>query len=457
MKHLLIVDDEHGARQSLKAVFKPEYRVSLASGAREAAALLAAERVDAVLLDVIMPDKDGIEFLREIRSRYPDLPVVMISAASSVRRVVEAMREGASDYVSKPFDVDEVRFIVKRAIENSRLQRHLEVLESQVAGAFPLEEVVGSSPAFLNTLTDARKAAATDATILIIGESGTGKELIARLIHSLSPRHEEPFVPVHCAAIPDTLMESELFGHEKGAFTGAQQRKPGRFDLAGSGTIFFDEVGEMSPSTQVKLLRVLQEREFMRVGGTNIVRTNARILAATARNLREMVKEGTFRDDLYYRLSVVPVFLPPLRERPEDIPLLVNHFLEQFRHSTGAATREVAPETLELLRKYPWPGNIRELRNIIERLLVLHHEEAVIRPEFLPEEFHTHDLFGPLKAGTFTLEEAVNEFERQLVEDALRRAGGVQTRAAEILGTTRRILRYRMEKLNISPETYKNS
>jgi transcriptional regulator with GAF, ATPase, and Fis domain len=308
---------------------------------------------------------------------------------------------------------------------------------------------VGDSPAFRRSLDHARRAAATSSTVLITGESGTGKELIARLVHALSARRDEPFVAVHCAALPEALMESELFGYERGAFTGATQRKLGRFDMAGSGTLFFDEVGETSNDTQVKLLRVLQEREFMRVGGTNVIRTNARIICASHRNLRIAVREGKFREDLFYRLSVVPIELPPLRERRDDIPVLARYFLEYFRQSMDVATEDFEPRAMELLCRYGWPGNIRELRNMIERLLVLNRGARRIRVEFLPEEVGRPPRPRPVVEQRHTLTEAVNEFERHLVEDALSRADGVQTRAAELLGTTRRKLKYRMEKLNI--------
>jgi transcriptional regulator with GAF, ATPase, and Fis domain len=287
--------------------------------------------------------------------------------------------------------------------------------------------------------------------VLITGESGTGKELVARSVHAWSARHDEPFVPVHCAALPESLMESELFGHEKGAFTGADRQKQGRFDMAGAGTLFFDEVGEMSLSTQVKLLRVLQEHEFMRVGGTRVIRTNARIIAATSKDLRAEAAARNFRDDLFYRLSVVPIRLPSLRERQDDIPLLAAHFLDEYRRSLDADTEGIAPETMASLSRYAWPGNVRELRNIVERMLVLHRREKVILPDFLPEEFASRSPTPhvPALAAGQTLEDAVRGFERQLIERALRDAKGVQTVAAQLLGTTRRILKYRMEQMNI--------
>ncbi len=452
MKHILIVDDELGSRESLKVIFSCDFRVSLASSAVEALELLSNEKVDLVMLDVIMPDRDGLSVLKEIQNLYPDVPVIMVSASTSVRPVVEAIRAGAYDYVTKPFEADDVRRLAERALESSSLRRRVEILETEMSREYPVHGIVGQSPSFTHAIDQVRKAADTDATVLITGESGTGKELVARLLHSLSSRREEPFVAVHCAALPESLMESELFGHEKGAFTHADKRKLGRFDLAGNGTLFFDEVSEMTQTTQVKLLRVLQERDYMRVGGTQVIRTNARIVTATARDLRAEVGEKRFRDDLFYRLNVVPIRLPPLRERPDDIPLLARHFLGYFKESLSITAKDFSPEAMDMMCRYRWPGNVRELRNLVERVLVLHGHSDVIRPEFMPDEIRgtTHSTMSMPRSQAHSLEDSVNAFERQLVEDALKEADGIQTRAAEILGTTRRILKYRMEKLNIA-------
>ena len=441
MPKLLIVDDERGSRESLRLIFSREYDVLLAADANEALALLSREAVDLVLLDVMMPGLSGVELLRQIHAINPGMPAIMISAATAIPPVVEAIRLGALDFVSKPFEVENLRHVVRRALENDRLHRQVEVLETDMARAFPTQAIVGRSPAFVTALDQIRQAAATAATVLIQGESGTGKELAARLLHSLSPRHAEPFVAVHCAALPENLLESELFGHEKGAFTGADRQKPGRFDLAAEGTIFFDEIGEMSPTTQVKLLRVIQEREFMRIGGTRTIRTRARIVSATARDLRQEAAAGRFRDDLYYRIGVVPVRLPPLRERPDDLPLLIGHFLAELGPAVQAVTRGVDEEAMQLLCAYRWPGNVRELRNVVERVLVLHGRESVIRAALLPEEFHAPVQPRPpavadaaaipaQACAPAVLKDAVDAYERQLIEEALRQAGGVQTRAA---------------------------
>jgi DNA-binding NtrC family response regulator len=451
MKHMLIVDDEMGSRESLRAVFSRTYKISVARNAEEAQQALSQTRADIVLLDVMMPGKDGLALLKDIQSLYPELPVIMVSASTSVQPVVQAIKVGACDFVTKPFDVDQIRLTVARALQNSALQRNVEVLKTEVSSEYPTERIVGEAASFRQALDHAQKAAETDSTVLIYGETGTGKELVARSIHAWSSRREEPFVAVHCAALPEALMESELFGHEKGAFTSADRQKPGRFDLAGPGTIFFDEVSEMSLSTQVKLLRVLQEKEFMRVGGTRVIRTEARVIAATGRDLKEEIREKRFRDDLFYRLSVVPIRLPPLRERPGDIALLANHFFQLFRRRIGVRTQTIAAATMQGLCGYPWPGNIPEVRNILERLLVLPGTCEQLLPEHLPEEFHAGARAAPaagLPPGA-TLLDAVRNYEREIITQAMQASNGVQTAAARRLGTTRRILKYRMRQMNL--------
>lgn len=450
MKSMLIVDDERGSRESLRQIFSPLYTVHLAESAGQAFRLLIRQPMDIALLDVMMPEVDGVTLLKELNDLYPGMPCIMVSASPSVRPVVDAIKAGACDFVMKPFDVEEIRRTVARVLENSTLRRRVEVLQHEVAPEYSADSLIGRSPAFQCTLNAVEQAAGSSATILIQGESGTGKELVARRLHRLSPRSDEPFVPVHCSALPETLMESELFGHEKGAFTGANSRKLGRFDLAGSGTIFFDEVGEMSLLMQVKLLRVLQEREYMRLGGTQVVRTHARVIAATSRNLEAEVQQQTFRNDLYYRLNVVLLTLPPLRERMDDIPLLTQHFLHSFKRSMSFTVQDFSPEALELLNRYTWPGNIRELRNMIERTLVLHGKERLIRPEHLPESIYHKPLSVPvIKGPAPLLREAVAGCERELILQALRESNGIQTKAAKRLGTTRRILEYKMRKLGV--------
>jgi DNA-binding NtrC family response regulator len=450
---MLIVDDDRGSRESLRQVFGRLYHAFLAENAAQALQHLDRHPVDILLLDVMMPEKDGVTLLKEVNDLHPGLPCVMVSASPGVRPVVESMKAGACDFVTKPFDVDDIRRVVARALETSSLRRRVELLEEDVGRAFPANGLIGQAPALLAALADVQRAAESDATVLVTGESGTGKELIARRLHLLSNRRDEPFVPVHCAALPETLMESELFGHERGAFTGADASKPGRFDLAGSGTIFFDEIGELAPAVQAKLLRVLQEREYMRLGGAKVIRTEARVVAATSRNLEEEIRQHRFREDLFYRLNVIPVRLPPLRERPGDVPLLARHFLAEFRQALGLAARDFEAGALELLAGYPWPGNVRELRNIVERVMVLHGRDPLIRPGHLPDTLRqAPPLPLPPPAGDtpVNLGAAVADYERRLITEALARSGGVRTQAARRLGTTRRILAYKMRKLGVA-------
>ena len=451
MKSMLIVDDDRGSRESLRQIFTVLYQIRLAENAAQALRQLAQQPVDIVLLDVMMPEKDGVTLLKELNDLYPGLPCIMVSASPSVRPVVDSIKAGACDFVIKPFDVEEIRRIVARVLETSSLRRRVEVLQNEVARDYSSGDLVGQSPALLETLQAVEQAAVSNATILIQGESGTGKELIARRIHNLSPRSEEPFVPIHCSALPETLMESELFGHEKGAFTGADSRKLGRFDLAGAGTLFFDEVGEMSLMMQVKLLRVLQEREYMRLGGTQVIRTHARIITATSRILEEEIRQHRFRDDLFYRLNVIQIALPPLRGRLEDIPSLTDHFIQTFRQTMSFAVQSFAPETLEIMKRYAWPGNIRELRNMVERTLVLHGKETRIFPRHLPDSIYQKPQ-ASLHAMSISapLEETVAACEREMILKALSESKGNQTKAAQLLGTTRRILGYKIRELNIS-------
>jgi two-component system response regulator AtoC len=445
----LVVDDELGTRESLRAIFKPRYEVTTASGATEAQRVLGARHVDLIFMDVIMPEQNGVDLLRDVQGRYPNIPVIMLSASHAVRPVVEAMRVGAFDFVTKPFDADEVQRLAERAIQGSALKRRVESLQTDLLREYPVEGVVGESKAFRSALDDLRMAAESDATVLLHGESGTGKELAARMLHAWSDRVDEPFVAVHCAALPEGLMESELFGHEKGAFTGADRQKLGRFDLAGSGTLFFDEVGEMPLATQVKLLRVLQEREFMRVGGTQVIRTDARIVAASGRDLRESVRDGSFREDLFYRLSVIPVGLPALRDRTGDVALLATYFLRHFAGQMDATCHGFSDDAMAALCGYRWPGNVRELRNIVERMLVLHGRRDQICAAMLPEEFQSGVVVSDAGLSS-SLEEGVRARERVLIEAALRQSGGNQTQAAELLKTTRRKLKYRMDKLGLA-------
>ncbi len=460
MKHLLIIDDELGTRESLRMIFNRDYRVTVVSSGKAGMDVLVKDRPDLILLDVLLDDFNGMDLLREVRSRYVNLPVIIVSAVTAVPKVVEAIQNGAYDYIAKPFDVADIMRLVKRALENSTLKSQVEALRDEVTREFPVDGIVGKAAEFQEALAEINKAAKTDSTVLICGESGTGKELATRMLHRLSSRSNEPFVAVHCAGIPETLIESGLFGHEKGAFTNAYTQKTGRFDMAGSGTLFFDEVSEMSLAVQAKLLRVIEEREYVRVGGNKVIKTNARIVAACNKDLRQLVGENKFREDLYYRLSVVPITLPPLRVREGDVQLLACFFLDRFRQDMNLETNEISAEALQILCEYEWPGNVRELRNVIERMLVLHGNNPVLNPEHLPRDLQNGHVGGPapqviksVNAGA-SLSEALESHEKLLIEQALQETRGNQSKAAEILGTTRRILKYRMEKFELDSKAF---
>jgi len=386
-KSILIVDDEPNIRRVLEAVFaKEKYQVFTAENGRKALEIISTEpHLNVVLCDLIMPDMNGIEVLKEALQINPRLSLVMITAHGTIKTAVDAMKLGAFDYITKPFDMDEIKLVAKNALERSRLLGENIELKQELKTRFQFENIVGSSTKMREVYKVVERVANSNATVLIRGESGTGKELIARAIHYNSPRASKPFIAVSCAALPETLLESELFGHEKGAFTGAVGQKAGRFELANHGTLFLDEVPEISPAVQVKLLRALQEREFERVGGTKTIKVDVRVIAATNRNLEELVEMGQFRPDLYYRLQVIQIFIPPLRDRREDIPELVEHFIQKFNQANGKRVKAVSPETMELLMKYNWPGNVRELENAIERGVVLAEEGAeLITPDLLP-------------------------------------------------------------------------
>ncbi len=386
-RSILIVDDEPNIRRVLEAVFtKDKYRVFTAENGRKALDIISAEaNLDVLLCDLIMPDLNGVEVLKAAKEMNPGLSIVMITAHGTIRTAVEAMRLGAFDYVTKPFDMDEIKLIVKNALEHSQLIAENTQLRQELKSRFKFNEIVGSSGKMQEVYKIVERVANSNATVLIRGESGTGKELIAKAIHYNSPRADKPFIAVSCAALPETLLESELFGHEKGAFTGAAGQKLGRFELANQGTLFMDEIGELSPGMQVKLLRALQERQFERVGGTKTINVDVRLIAATNKDLEQAVAVNDFRADLYYRLQVIQVFLPSLRERKEDIPLLVEHFITKFNDANGRSIKYVSKAAMDLLMCYSWPGNIRELENAIERSVVLADSDAEnITPDLLP-------------------------------------------------------------------------
>jgi DNA-binding NtrC family response regulator len=455
-RRVLIVDDEPGVRESLRMVLKDRYELLLAPSGSQALELIGQEPLDVVLLDILMPGIDGLEVLERIKQRAATPQVIMLTATKTVKTAVTAMKLGAFDYVTKPFDVDELQLIVERAVQSTALVREVEALRAEVGVRFGFENIIGSAPKMQAALRTVSMVAPLKTTVLITGESGTGKELIAKAIHYHSPRSQRSLITLNCAAIPENLLESELFGHERGSFTDAYSKKLGQFELADQGTLFLDEIGDMPPSTQAKILRVLEQGEFNRIGGEQPVRVDVRVIAATNRDLHQGMRDGTFRSDLYYRLNVVSIHLPPLRERREDVVVLIHHFLKAKATELGIREKSFANKALDLLLQYSWPGNVRELENLIERALVLSHEQ-VMTPDDLPQYLGNghggaHPAQQSVLRGETKLNEAVDQFEQDLIRRALEQTQYNQTRAAELLGTTRRILKYKMDKLGIAGE-----
>ena len=450
---MLVVDDEAGVRQSLQLVFNKIYRVLEASSAEEAIQKVTEDAPDVVLLDIMMPGADGLAVLKQIKSIHPDCQVIMLTGLNTARSAFAAKGTGAFDYVTKPFDVEELRLRVEHALEKIQLSRELERLKEEVGRKYGIDHIIGRSKQIIDIFKAVSMVAAKKSTVLITGESGTGKELIARAIHYNSDRRSKPFVVVNCAALPDTLIESELFGYERGAFTNASQKKLGRFELAHSGTLFLDEIGELNIGTQAKFLRAIEQETFSRLGGTEEIKVDVRVIAASNRDLEQLAKNAQFRPDLFYRLNVVALFLPPLRERRDDIALLLDHFLRLKAQEHSIATKCLSTEVVDFFTAYPWPGNIRELENLIERLTILTPHETVMLRD-LPVNMRSTDQTATLKedvlSGSRPLSDAVDEFERELIVKALQRTGFNQTKAASLLGTSRRILKYRIEKLNIN-------
>jgi len=448
---ILIAEDEKAQRELLEGFLKKEgFSVEAASNGRQAIEKIERDFFDIAFLDYKMPELDGLQTLREIRKRFPDLPVVMMTAYGTVETAVASMKEGALDYLTKPIDLEELLLIIQKVLERSTLIRENKDLKTRLQERYTFQNIIYGSPKMEEVMGLIARVAPSQATVLIRGESGAGKELIANAIHYASARSEKPFVKMSCSAIPETLLESELFGHEKGAFTGAIQKRIGRFEEADSGTLFLDEIGELSPSTQVKLLRILQEREFQRLGSNLNLRTDVRVITATHRNLEEAMRNGLFREDLYYRLNVISIHLPPLRERKEDIPLLIDHFLKKYSELNQKKIQDLSKEARILLLRHSYPGNVRELENLIERAVVLCRGE-VITTQDLP--FHLQE--GPsekvweISGKTKTLPDSLEEIERDLIVKALHQYQGVQTRAAESLGISERVLRYKIKKYGI--------
>lgn len=450
MRKILIADDEKNMRWILAKNLKEEgFDVIEATDGGEAFNLFIDKEPDMVLLDYKMPVIDGMEVLKRIRTINDSIPVIMITAHGSTDAAVEAMKLGAVDYLSKPFDIEELKLTIKRVLKIEQLSNEIHNLRKQVAEKFD-DRIIGNSRSMKEIYEVIERVADTSATVLITGESGTGKELIASALHNKSTRKDKPYIKVNCGAIPENLLESELFGYEKGAFTGAQARKVGRFDRAQGGTLFLDEIGELSFSLQVKLLRVLQEHEFERVGGTEVIRADVRVVAATNQNLEKMVEEGKFREDLLYRLKVIPIQIPPLRERKEDLELLVDFFMNKYVMEMNKGSITIDKDALDILKGYDFPGNIRELENIIERSVILSSggriTASVLPKEVVKESFaNEKDLFILPEKGI-----CLEEVEESFVRQALEKAEGNQTQAAKLLGISRHALIYRIDKFGLN-------
>lgn len=445
IEKILVVDDEPLIRDLLRDILREEgYEVSVAKEGLSALKKVKREETDLVITDVKMPGLDGIKLLKEIKKVSPSTPVIVITAYGTIENAVEAMKKGAYDYITKPITPDQIKLVLQKISRHKNLLRENRYLRAEVNQKYNFEELVGESPGMREVYSMIDKVAKTKATVLIQGESGTGKELVARAIHFRSPRREGPFIKLNCAALSEDLLESELFGHEKGAFTGAVSRREGRFELADKGTLLLDEISETSFSFQTKLLRVLQEGEFERVGGTRTLKVDVRIIATTNRNLKKLVEEGKFRDDLYYRLNVLPVYLPPLRERREDIPLLTLHFLKKYSRRNGLRLKSISKECLQMLKEYYWPGNVRELENVIERMVVMNEKEAL-----LPQDFAFLNLSSQNLNLSFPENLTLEEMEKKLIIETLRRTGGNRTKTAKILNISVRTIRNKLKKYNL--------
>jgi len=456
---ILIVDDDKHTREGLQRALRARYDVRLAEDARHALEALGDGEVDVMLTDLRMPGTDGLELLRRAQALHPEVVCILLTAYGSVETAVEAMKQGAYDFLTKPVNLDHLDMLIARALRSRDMEQKNRDLERQLDSKYGFENLVGNAQAMQPVFDTIRQAAPTQATILITGASGTGKELVAHAIHRLSARAHGPFVAVHCAALSASLLESELFGHEKGAFTGADARRKGRFEMAAGGTLFLDEIGEIDNAIQVKLLRVLEERVFERVGGNETITADIRLIAATNRSLSEMVAEGEFREDLFYRLNVVPIDLPPLRDRQGDIPMLVAHFLNQFVEKSLTQVRSFTPEAMQHMESYRWPGNVRELRNIVERIAVLCDSDRV-ELRHLPREIRQTESLATVTTLPEAWEDfkqfkqemreaAVRDLEIRYLNEALGRAHGNVTKAAENVGMRRTNFHSLMKKYGL--------
>ena len=444
---ILIVDDDRNTREGLQRALQRRYSVRLAEDATRALDLLADSEVDVLLSDLRMPGLDGLALLRRVQAQHPSTICILLTAYGSVETAVEAMKQGAYDFLTKPVNLDHLDMLIERALHARNIESHNRDLQAQLDRKFGMESIIGDSPPMQHVFDIVRQAAPSSATVLIQGPSGTGKELVAQAIHRLSPRAKGAFIAVHCAALSATLLESELFGHEKGAFTGAVARRKGRFELADGGTLFLDEISEIDPATQVKLLRVLEERRFERVGGVEPVEVDIRLIAATNRNLKDLVAQGKFREDLFFRLNVVDLYLPPLAERAGDIPLLCDHFLREFAERNHKPMPGITPDALNLLMAYPWPGNVRELRNTMEKMVVLGRGEKLTArdvPSGIREIGREH--LPALRTAALPAGGSLADTEREKILAVLRKQNDNRTRAAVELGISRRTLHRKLNE-----------
>ena len=453
MARILVVDDEASMRDFLEILLQREgHEPVTCATAEQAIVALESDDYDLVISDIRMPGMDGLALLDHVKSLSPETLAILITAHGTTESAVEAMKRGAYDYLTKPCSVDELRLVVGKALEKSDLKTENRKLKRQLETPAAVPLVMGHSPRIQEVHDLVRQVAPTRANVLITGESGTGKELVARATHALSDRSDKPFVAINCGAIPENLLESELFGHIKGSFTGATTNKMGLFELADRGTLFLDEIGEMALALQVKVLRAIQQRTFKRVGGTSDIRVDARIVAATNRDLGEDVRQGRFREDLYYRLNVIEIPIPPLRDRAEDIPELTRYFMSRCSEQIGRAVDGIEPAAMATLERYSFPGNVRELENVVERAVTLARSDLITLdclPNVVREEAPRRAPLGELPAEGVNLERLMADYERTLLSQALQRCGGVKKRAAELLGISFRSLRYRLEKLGI--------
>jgi DNA-binding NtrC family response regulator len=447
---ILVVDDDLDQASMIKKILSREgYTVVAVTSGRAALEFASQNPVDLVITDLRMPEMDGLELFKAIKGIRPESLTIIVTAYATVESAVEAMKEGVYDYLTKPLKMEEMKLVVGRALEAKMLRDENIYLKKELSQRFSFGQIIGKSKKMQEIYEIIEHVAQTDATVMIYGESGTGKELVARAIHYSGKRKEKPFIAVSCSAFPETLLESELFGYERGAFTGAYARKPGRFELADGGTLFLDEVGEIKPEIQVKLLRVLQDKAFERLGGKETIKVDVRIIAATNKDLEKEVAMGRFREDLYYRLNVIPIYLPPLRERKEDIPLLAEHFLRIYSEKNGKSIKRISPEAMEALMNYSWPGNVRELENVIERMVVLGTGDEITASQ-LPERIRNPNIANiSTNLGMLEIPDegiSLEDVEKMLIAKALAKANGNKSKAAKLLGITRRTLQYRLRK-----------